>query len=399
MYQPSDEILKKYADVLIKFAPHDGEGIKPGETICIQLFESAKPFLRHLQKAVLEAWAFLIIDYIPEWIDREFFMYASDEQITYVPKALSLGKVADSDHLLVIRSTEDMHELDGIDSGKIMSRLKARKFIADARHHKENLWKFWWCIALYGTEDAAEEAWLSLEEYWNQIIHACFLDMDDPLTHWKEVFTQMAHVRETLNNMPIEFVHMKWEDVDLRIQIGENRLWQSWRGKNIPSFEVFTSPNRKWTEGWIRFSQPVYRYGTIIKWIELHFENGIITKASATDNEQALLDMIALENANKLGEFSLTDRRTSRITKFMADTLFDENVWGEFGNTHIAIWQSFKDCFKWDPNTPTKQQWAEWGYNESVVHTDIVSTTNRTVTAILSDGTEKIIYTNWEFTL
>lgn len=49
--------------------------------------------------------------------------------------------------------------------------------------------------------------------------------------------------------------------------------------------------------------------------------------------------MIAVENANKLGEVSLTDHRMSRITKFMADTLFDENVGGRYGNTHIAVGQ------------------------------------------------------------
>jgi aminopeptidase len=70
----------------------------------------------------------------------------------------------------------------------------------------------------------------------------------------------------------------------------------------------------------------LYQYGAFIKGIELHFENGLITKALAAENEQMLLDMIAVENANKIGEFSLTDRRTSRITKFMAETLYDENV-------------------------------------------------------------------------
>ena len=55
--------------------------------------------------------------------------------------------------------------------------------------------------------------------------------------------------------------------------------------------------------------------------------------------------MIAQDNADKVGEFSLTDRRHSRITKFMATTLFDENMGGEFGNTHIALGNAYKDSF------------------------------------------------------
>lgn len=103
MYQPSDEILKKYADVLVKFAPHAGGGIKPGETFCIQINESAKPLLPHLQRAVLEAGAHPLIDYIPEGIDRDFYMLGSEDQINYTPKNWVLGKLADMDHLLVIR--------------------------------------------------------------------------------------------------------------------------------------------------------------------------------------------------------------------------------------------------------------------------------------------------------
>jgi aminopeptidase len=58
-----------------------------------------------------------------------------------------------------------------------------------------------------------------------------------------------------------------------------------------------------------------------------------------------LLEMISAENANKIGEFSLTDKRLSRITRFMADTLYDENVGGEYGNTHIAVGNAYKDSY------------------------------------------------------
>lgn len=71
-----------------------------------------------------------------------------------------------------------------------------------------------------------------------------------------------------------------------------------------------------------------------------------MVKATASENEKALLDMLAVEDANKVGEFSMTDRKLSRITKFMAETLFDENMGGEFGNTHIAVGMAYKDAFR-----------------------------------------------------
>jgi len=110
--------------------------------------------------------------------------------------------------------------------------------------------------------------------------------------------------------------------------------------------------------------------------------------------------MIAQENADKVGEFSLTDKRHSRITKFMATTLFDENMGGAFGNTHIALGNAYKDTYTGDMATVSEEQWAEMGYNSCPkVHTDIISTANRTVTATLPGGAEKVIYKDGQFVL
>ena len=45
----------------------------------------------------------------------------------------------------------------------------------------------------------------------------------------------------------------------------------------------------------------------------------------------------------------------------------------------------------------TEEQWGELGFNNSTIHTDIVSTTDRTVTAALSDGSERVIYASGQF--
>jgi aminopeptidase len=125
-----------------------------------------------------------------------------------------------------------------------------------------------------------------------------------------------------------------------------------------------------------------------------------VIASSATENEEALKEMIAQENADKVGEFSLTDKRHSRITRFMATTLFDENRGGTFGNTHIALGNSYKDTYIGDMATVTDEEWASMGYNSCPkVHTDIVSTSNRTVTATLTDGSKRVIYQDGQFVL
>src|SRR6185436_5737846 len=109
--------------------------------------------------------------------------------------------------------------------------------------------------------------------------------------------------------------------------------------------------------------------------------------------------MIATKNADKIGEYSLTDGRHSRITKFMAETLFDENMGGKFGNTHLALGMSYRDTCVGNIAKMTEDEFKDLGFNDSSVHTDIISTTRRTVTAHLKDGSEKIIYKDGRFVL
>jgi aminopeptidase len=109
--------------------------------------------------------------------------------------------------------------------------------------------------------------------------------------------------------------------------------------------------------------------------------------------------MIKSKDADKIGEFSLTDGRVSRITKFMAETLFDENMGGKEGNTHIALGSAYEDCFSGDVSKLTKEESKKLGFNDSAVHTDIISTAPRRVMAHLKDGSQKLIYENGQFTL
>ena len=183
----------------------------------------------------------------------------------------------------------------------------------------------------------------------------------------------------------------------MHVKIGPGRKWLGGSGRNIPSFELFISPDWRGTNGWIKFNQPLYRYGNMVTGIELRFKDGVVVDAKAKDNEKLIKDMIAVENADKIGEYSLTDARFSRITKFMGETLYDENVGGKYGNTHLALGNAYRDSYDGDLKKMKSADWKKLGYNESAVHTDIISTTNRTVTATLVDGTKKIIYQNGQF--
>lgn len=381
------------------FALGGGTGIRKKEVVFLQVPECAKPMLIHLRRAVLRSGGYPIIQYIPDDIARDYYELASDDQLSFFPDKYLRGKVDEMDHVVAILAETDKHELEGIEPAKLMRSQRAMKPYKEWRDEKENAGRLTWTLALYGTDAMAKEVGMSLKEYWEQIILACYLDEADPIARWKDIAAEVDRLKGTLTDLAIETLHVEAPETDLTVRLGPNRQWMGGSGRNIPSFEVFISPDWRGTEGKVYFNEPLYSYGNLIKDIHLEFKNGRVVSASAKKGEDVLKEMIAVENADKIGEYSLTDSRMSRITRFMGETLFDENVGGRWGNTHLALGSAYKDAYPGDPSDVTETGWKEMGYNESVVHTDMVATTQRTVTATLPNGENRVIYKDGKFTI
>lgn len=397
MYQPSPELLKKYADVLVKFALRGGEGVKQWDVVFVQIPECAKPFYLPLQKSILEAGAHPIFEYYPDGVSRHFYEHAADEQITFYPEHFLHGKVQQMTHVISVIAEADKYELKGVDPQKMAARVSSRKPYIEKRTQKELEGKMTWTLGLYGTPAMAEEVWMSLEEYRKQIINACYLDEEKPIEHWKKVNEEIETIITKLNTIKIQKVHMVGQDVDLWVGIWSDRKWLGGSGRNIPSFEIFTSPDYRQTSGWMKFNQPLYRYGQKITGISLKFEKGEVIEFDAQEGKDLLTEIFEISGTKSLGEFSLTDGRHSRITKAMGETLYDENMWGPFGNTHVAIGRAYEETYTGDVSSLSAEQRKELWFNQSAEHIDIISTTDRTVTAYLEDWSEKIIYQDGKF--
>lgn len=398
-YQPSQNILQKYAAVLVNFALNSGQGVKPGEVVMVAVPDVAKPLALTLQNTILKAGAHPLMRLLPTGFSRDFYTLANEDQVKFFPRDYLKAQADLIDHRIHIIAEVDPFELKGIDSKKILLSRVASKPYQDWLHDKEVAGRHTWTIGLWGTAAKAKLVGLSLEQYWNQIIDACFLDKAEPVKEWQKIFALQEKILKKINALSIESVHLTGKDMDLTIRLGKDRIWQGGTGRNIPSFEIFTSPDWRGTAGWIQFNQPLYRYGNLLTGVRLEFKAGKITKATAWEGNQLLQQMIKTKNADRLGEFSLTDRRMSRITHVMAETLFDENLGGEFGNTHVAIGMSYKDCYRGDGKKLTPADWAKRGFNDSAEHTDIISTSDRTAIATLTDGRQLVLYRRGQFTL
>lgn len=144
---------------------------------------------------------------------------------------------------------------------------------------------------------------------------------------------------------------------------------------------------------------PSYRSGNYVRGARLEFARGRVVRATAQEGQAFLRKMLGMDRgAAQVGEFSLTDRRFSKIDKFMADTLFDENFGGKHGNCHLAVGASYADTFAGDVRKLDKKAKQTLGFNESALHWDLVNTEDKTVHAVLSGGQTVLIYEKGRFT-
>jgi aminopeptidase len=402
-YEPSQEVVERYAHVLVDFALADGAGVQPGDTVLVAGLEETKPLFAEICRAVWRSGGNVIqrLDATQDErfnLDRDFIELASEAQLDHFAAAYHRGLCDAIDHAVYIDGTDCPQAMKGVDTQKQMRRQAAYLPAVGWRQEKESAGRYHWTIGLWGTAAMAAEAGLSSEDYWEQIIRACFLDDADPVARWRETFAAIETYRDWLNSLPIARLHVEAQDTDLWLTLGERRRWLGGSGRNLPSFEIFTCPDWRSTSGHISFNQPLYTHGALVRGARLEFEDGLVTRVSADENPELLREIVAAPGGNRVGEFSLTDSSLSRIDRFMASTLYDENMGGPYGNTHLAVGHSYQAAYDGDPSSLSDDEWHELGFNvESAVHEDIVSTSDRTVTAVMRDGSQRVIYSGGHF--
>ena len=186
--------------------------------------------------------------------------------------------------------------------------------------------------------------------------------------------------------------------MDLEILLGEKRRFLGLSGHNIPSFEVFTSPDWRGTRGVYYADFPSFMRGNYVQGVRLEFSRGSAVKISARQGDAFVKKMLGMDaGSSRIGEFSLTDTRFSKIDRFMADTLYDENVGGAHGNCHVAVGSSYSDSYDGDNSRLTKDMKERLGFNSSSLHWDLVNVEDKRVTAVQQGGKTVCIYENGKF--
>ncbi len=396
----TDRQLARYADVLIWGLKTARRGrIKKKEIVLIRYDKPAIHLAELLYARLLSMGLYPIQRLMPTpAMDTSFYQKSDNWQLSFIPPG-ETELYQQLSGTIVVMAPESITHLKHIDPGIIARPIKARKPLRDIIDRREEEGRFSWTLGIYPTQELADQAGIPLSEYTNQIVRACFLNRKAPVSQWESIYKNAQSIKKWLNRMQIRSLRVESSNMDLEITPGEKRRWIGISGHNIPSFEIFISPDWRGTRGNYYADQPSFRSGNRISGIRVEFLRGKAIAATAEEGEPFLKRQLAMDaGACRIGEFSLTDKTFSKINQFMANTLFDENFGGKNGNCHIALGSSYSDTYDGNPSELNQEKKQALGFNDSALHWDIVNTEKKCVTAHLTDGRKTVIYENGRFT-
>jgi aminopeptidase len=396
----NDRELVKYADVLLWGLKVAKKGIlKKNEIILLQYELPALKLAEVLYEKIIDM-GMHPIQRMSLTFGMEYNLYkkSNEKQLTFWPPG-EKELYKNINGRIFLRAPESLTHLKDIDPMKIGKVLVSRKPLRDILDKREAKRSYAWTLCTFPTTELAKQAKMTIREYTDQIVKGCYLDKGDPVREWTDIHKNVTNIKKWLNSLKVKSFHIGSKNIDLTITPGERRKWVGVSGHNIPSFEVFVSPDWRGTEGAYFSNLPSFRSGNYVEGVRITFAKGDAVKVEANTGEEFTKKQLSMDQgARRLGEFSLTDKRFSRIDRFMADTLFDENFGGKEGNCHVALGASYTDTYDGDAAEMTAVRKKKLGFNDSALHWDLVNTEKKTITAHLTNGKKKIIYENGIFT-
>jgi aminopeptidase len=391
--------IDRYADVLLwGLKKARTERFRRNDNILIRFDQAAVKLAEILQVKVLDMGMNPILraGSTPQ-MDKNYFERSNTRQLMFqVPGERELNNNLHGS--IYLNAPESMTHLRHIDPGRIGMAAIGRKPLRDILWKREEQGKFGWTLCTVPTLELAKKAGISMKKYESQVIRACYLDTKDPAKEWDRIYRDAVIIKQWINSMEVKYYHVLSDNIDLKITPGMKRRWIGISGHNIPSFELFISPDWRGTNGFYYANQPSFRDGNYVEGVRLEFSRGSVVKASARKGKEFAIKLISMDKGSRrVGEFSLTDKRFSKINSFMANTLYDENYGGLYGNCHLAVGMSYSDTYDGDPSQLTRGLKKNLGFNDSALHWDLINTEDKQIIAHLSSGENIVIYENGMF--
>jgi len=373
-----DERLERYAELAVRV----GSNVAPGQTLNVQCSIEHAPLARAIARAAYSAGAaYVDVFYADQHVRREMIANADEEILTWTPPwVLERTRALGDGHGAMILITGDpdpelMSDLDGSRVGKARMIALAEENLRQLNERLVN-----WSIVAYPNEGWARTVFgePDVERLWDALAKAVRLDEPDPVAAWHDHMDRLVTRAAALNGLRFDALHFSGPGTDLTVGLLPGSIWKaaafetSWGRRHIPNMpteEVYTTPDYRRTEGVVRSTKPLGLVGTIVRDLEVRFEAGRIVEVNASSGAEAVRGQLeGDEQAPFLGEVALVDG-TSRVGQtdlVFFDTLFDENA-----TCHIAygaaIVQNVEDAEGW-----TVEERLARGVNHASIHTDFM---------------------------
>jgi aminopeptidase len=387
---------------LARLAAEAGINVTAGQVIVVSATFGQEQLARAIAGACYDLGAgYVEVNYSDPYVRKARLTRAPDAALGTIPE-WTRRKVLDVERAggatIALTGPAAPHLLDDVDPGRIGRDQVAIPEQMEVLGRQRLRWTVvpgpseGWAKLVFG--DDAPDALASL---WDAIGMICRLDADDPVQAWRERSAELSLAAQRLDDAQLDSLRFIGPGTDLTVGLLAGARWEgggitSADGigylPNIPTEEVFTTPDPERTKGVVSSTKPLLVSGAAISGLRMRFDGGRAVQVDADEGAELMRELVARdEHADRLGEVALVDSsgRIGRSGLVFHDTLFDENA-----ASHIAVGGGFSHLTA-DERTAAR-------VNASGIHTDfMIGGPEVTVTGTTRDGRELpvLVHQDW----
>jgi len=362
---------ERYAELIVRV----GANVQPGQLVDVLAGLEHAPIVREVARSAYRAGArYVDVRYVDPHIRRALIESAAgDDVLSWTPPWLLTRERAFGDeHGAVVALTGDAEPrlLAGLPGERVGKARMVELAKESSRQVTEALCNWTvagvpnagWAMQMFGEPD--------VDRLWELVEHCVRLDEPDPVAAWRAHIARLDARAQALNDLEVDALRFQGPGTDLTIGLLPESRWLGVESRtvdgvvyvaNMPTEEVYTTPDARRTEGVVTSPMPLSVYGTIVRGLRLRFSAGRIVEVDADEGAEVIRGQLASdENAAALGEVALVDGTSlvGRTGLTFFDTLYDENA-----TCHVAIGDAYAEAVEGG---------LIEGVNVSSVHTDFM---------------------------